>query len=200
MSQDTQLISASLDGDTDAFGQLAFKYQDRLFNTLTYLLGSQEEAEDILQDALFQAYTKLQTFQGNSSFYTWLYRIGVNLALSHRRKKKNQPQQSVELRRELAGEDVASDAEEPLESVLRSERSHQLHQALNSLDDEQRSVLVLRELEGCNYDEISSILDLPPGTVRSRLHRGRKALRVLLQHQMDDSITPPDLTEVQQDQ
>ena len=72
MSQDTQLISASLDGDTDAFGQLAFKYQDRLFNTLAYLLGSQEEAEDILQDALFQAYTKLQTFQGNSSFYTRL--------------------------------------------------------------------------------------------------------------------------------
>ena len=93
---------------------------------------------------------------------------------------------------------MESGAEEPLESVLRSERSHQLHQALDLLDDEQRSVLVLRELEGCNYDEISSILDLPPGTVRSRIHRGRKALKALLQPQMDDSITPPDLAEVQQ--
>ena len=124
----------------------------------------------------------------------------IESVLTWHLKKKNQPHQSVELRRELAGEDVASDAEEPLESVLRSERSHQLHQALNSLDDEQRSVLVLRELEGCNYDEISSILDLPPGTVRSRLHRGRKALRELLQHKMDDSITPSILAEVQKDQ
>ena len=199
MSQDTQLISASIDGDADAYGQLALKYQDRLFNTLTYLLGSPQEAEDILQDALFQAYTKLHTFQGNSSFYTWLYRIGVNLALSHRRMKKNQPHQSVEHRREVVGQDVESDAESPLESVLRDERSHQLYQALNSLDDEQRSVLVLRELEGCNYDQISSILELPPGTVRSRLHRGRKALRELLQHQMDE-VESPNLAEVQPDQ
>ena len=86
MSDDASLIAATLAGDTAAFGRLVGLYQDRLYNSLVRVLGSAEDAADIVQDAFVQAYTKLDTFRGSSAFYTWLYRIAFNLAMSHARR------------------------------------------------------------------------------------------------------------------
>lgn len=88
MSDDAPLIEATLAGDSAAFGQLVGRYQDRLYNSLTRVLNSAEDARDIVQDAFVQAYLKLNTFRGSSAFYTWLYRIAFNLAMSHARKQR----------------------------------------------------------------------------------------------------------------
>ena len=167
MRDDAQLISDTLAGNTDAFGMLVLKYQGRLFNTFLHVTRSREEAEDVLQEAFVQAFVKLDSFQGNSAFYTWLYRIAFNISISRKRKKK--PEASVDHQREVAGT-------EPMDLVLREERANQLHQAMTALHDEHRAVLTLREMEGFCYDTIGEILDLPAGTVRSRLHRARMQL------------------------
>ena len=88
MRDETQLIQAVLTGDTDAFGDLVTKYQNRLFNTMFHVAGSREEAEDIVQEAFVQAFVKLDSFQGASGFYTWLYRIAFNLSISRRRRRR----------------------------------------------------------------------------------------------------------------
>ena len=85
---DSELIQATLDGNHEAFGQLVDRYQDRLFNTIAYVAGSADEAEDIVQDAFLQAFSKLQSYAGRSSFFTWLYRIAFNNAISRKRRKK----------------------------------------------------------------------------------------------------------------
>jgi RNA polymerase sigma-70 factor (ECF subfamily) len=182
---DARLIKDSLQGDSAAFGQLVRKYQDRLFNTVVHVAGSREEAEDVVQEAFVQAYLKLSSFHGNSAFYTWLYRIAFNIAVSRRRRKKNEL--SLDASREDAGREPTDDVESPGEHVLREERAHLVHAALASLSEEHRAILVLREMDGFEYEQISEILDLPTGTVRSRLHRARLQLREQLKTVLEDS-------------
>jgi RNA polymerase sigma-70 factor (ECF subfamily) len=178
--EDAQLIDEALAGNKDAFGQLVLRYQNRLFNTVVHVVGCRSAAEDVVQDAFVQAFVKLETFQRASAFYTWLYRIAVNLAISHRRRKR--PELSVEAQRESGSHNEPIDASEgPTDPVEREERIAQVHQAMNVLNDEHRAVLVLREMEGLCYERIAEILDLPVGTVRSRLHRARIQLRERLQ-------------------
>ena len=134
-----------------------------------------EEAEDVAQEALVKAYLKLDKFAGGSSFYTWLYRIAFNTAISRRRVRRGE--QSIEQTRELTGNELIDGSESADQRMLRRERACEVHQAMNQLPEEFRSVLVLREVEGCDYDTIAEILDLPVGTVRSRLHRARLQLK-----------------------
>ena len=101
MSEDAQLIDQTLAGDPTAYGRLVRKYQDRLYTTLMHVTGSREDAEDVTQDAFVQAYTKLDSFQGRSAFYTWLYRIAFNMSVSKRRRKR--PEVSVEATRAAIG-------------------------------------------------------------------------------------------------
>jgi len=171
---DAQLITETLAGDTEAFGQLVHKYQSRLFNTLLHVNRNREEAEDVLQEAFVQAFVKLDSFQGNSAFYTWLYRIAFNLSISRKRKKR--PEASVDQQREVSGNEPIDVGELPADRLLREERADQLHQAMAALHDQHRAVLTLREMEGFCYETIGEILDLPSGTVRSRLHRARMQL------------------------
>ncbi|MDG2380703.1 MAG: sigma-70 family RNA polymerase sigma factor [Pirellulaceae bacterium] len=175
MKEDALLIDETLAGNNAAFGQLIQKYQDRLFNTLVHVIGCHEEAEDVAQETFVQAFLKLNTFQRRASVYTWMYRIAFNLWISRLRRKR--PELSVEQSRETAGAEPADDSEEPLERLEREERARQIHLAISELSDEHRSILVLREMEGCCYETISEILDLPVGTVRSRLHRARIHLK-----------------------
>jgi RNA polymerase sigma-70 factor, ECF subfamily len=187
---DTRLIEQTLHGSTaqeqqGAFGQLVRKYQDRLFNTVLQVVALREEAEDVVQEAFVQAYLKLSSFHGHSAFYTWLYRIAFNVSVSRRRRKKNES--SLEAAREASGSDPADDVESPQENMLRQERAGMVHAALASLSEEHRTILVLRELEGFEYEQISDILDLPTGTVRSRLHRARLHLREQLKEMLEDS-------------
>jgi RNA polymerase sigma-70 factor (ECF subfamily) len=172
---DAQLIEESLRGDAQSFGELVRKYQDRLFNTVVHVAGQREEAEDVVQEAFVQAFLKLKSFQRQSAFYTWLYRIAFNVAISRRRRRKAET--SIEQHREAAGVEPMDDGEAPDDRLLREERAELVSGALQRLTDEHRAILVLREMEGCCYETIAEILDLPVGTVRSRLHRARLQLR-----------------------
>jgi len=172
---DGQLIRSACNGDTAAFGALVRKYQVRLCTSLTHVCGSLDDAEDIAQEAFVQAYVKLRTFAGGSAFYTWLYRIAVNAAISRRRRRREQT--SVDSKREELGLEPHDDAEQAEERLFREERAVQVRRALDRLSDEHRTILVLREIDDCDYDEIANILQLPVGTVRSRLHRARLQLK-----------------------
>ncbi|MGC4005300.1 MAG: sigma-70 family RNA polymerase sigma factor [Pirellulales bacterium] len=175
MNDDIQLIDETLAGQSAAFGRLVTKYQDRLYNTLVHVTGCFDEARDVVQDAFVQAYTKLGTFQRQSAFYTWLYRIAFNVAIG--RKRRRRAALSTDRQRdELGWEPVAHDGDpnEPLESA---ERVAMVRRAMDMLAEEFRTVLVLREIDGYCYETIAEMLELPIGTVRSRLHRARSELK-----------------------
>jgi RNA polymerase sigma-70 factor (ECF subfamily) len=188
-SDDHSLVEACRAGRTEAFGILVERYQCRLYPTVLRLVGSAEDAEDILQDAFVRAFEKLDQFQGESSFYTWVYRIAVNLALSgHRRRRVRSALRFGRRRPASRGlhaldESADSDPAMPLE---RAERERIVEAALNRLGPEHRAVVVLKDFDGRRYEEIGAILNIPVGTVRSRLHRARCELRDLLRVLVDE--------------
>jgi RNA polymerase sigma-70 factor (ECF subfamily) len=186
VNDDAVLIDEALAGNSAAFGRLVTRYQDRLYNTLVHVVGSAEEAYDVAQDAFVQAFLKLGTFHRDSAFYTWLYRIGFNLAVSRRRRQK--PTTSIEQSRELTGCEPVSRDDSPTERLDRDERVAQVRAAIANLSEEFRGVLVLREIDGCCYETIAEILDLPIGTVRSRLHRARLELREQLKEVLQEDL------------
>ncbi len=176
---DERLIEACLAGEKEAFGSLVQRYQDRLYPTVFRISGCAEDAQDLLQDAFLRAFEKLDRFRGGSSFYTWLYRIAVNLALSGRRRRHPPtPRLAIDPADDSSLTDPAMPAE-------RAEREAIVQKALNALAPDHRAVVVLKDLEGLRYEQIAAILDVPIGTVRSRLHRARGELRDLL-HVLDD--------------
>jgi RNA polymerase sigma-70 factor (ECF subfamily) len=182
VNDDAQLIGQALAGQTAAFGQLVQKYQDRLYNTVVHVAGNAEDAKDVVQEAFVQAFLKLESFQGASAFYTWLYRIAFNVAATHhRRRGAMRSAERVALAegrlRNSAEGHPQSPPDGPCEQLEREERCRQVRQAISSLAEEHRVVLVLREIDGCCYETIAEVLDLPVGTVRSRLHRARMQLR-----------------------
>lgn len=182
MTDETRLIDDALRGNSDAFGRLVCRYQDRLFTSLVHITGSHEEAEDVAQEAFVQAFIKLESFQGKSRFYTWLYRIALNISASRRRKRRGEIAVDFSGRAAEYVVHVGADScDAPLE---RQELVAHVRAALSRLPQDHRQILVLRELEGCSYDDIVQILQLPAGTVRSRLHRARKLLHeILKEHQ-----------------
>jgi RNA polymerase sigma-70 factor (ECF subfamily) len=175
LSDDASLIAATLAGDTAAFGRLVGLYEDRLYNSLLRVLGSSEDARDIAQEAFVQAFLKLKTFRGSSAFYTWLYRIAYNLAMSHARRERKTT--SLDGVKAEWGSEPMDGQPAPDADALRQEQAEQVHAGLAALSVEYRQVLVLREIDGCRYEEIADILELPIGTVRSRLFRARLQLR-----------------------
>jgi RNA polymerase sigma-70 factor (ECF subfamily) len=188
-SDDHSLVQACRDGRTEAFGLLVERYQRRLYPTVLRLVGSAEDAEDVLQDAFFRAFEKLGQFQGESSFYTWIYRIAVNLALSgHRRRRVRASHTSAQrplAARGLDAADLSAEAD-PALRLERAERERIVESALDRLAPEHRAVVVLKDFDGRRYEEIGAILDIPVGTVRSRLHRARCELRDLLRILIDE--------------
>lgn len=172
---DDQLIDDALAGRSASFGLLVSKYQDRLFTALAHLVGSVDDARDAAQDAFVQAFLKLDSFHRQSSFYTWLYRIAFNTAVSSARRKR--PAGSLDQCREAGGYEPIDRHGAPDEPLERRERVAQVRGALAALPHDYRTVIVLREIDGCDYDQISEILDIPVGTVRSRLHRARLQLK-----------------------
>lgn len=178
-NSDIQLIDLALEGQTEAFGRLVLKYQDRLYNTVFHVVGHEQDARDIVQEALVQAFLKLETFRHQSGFFTWLYRIAFNAAMTHQRRRR--PVASIDGDRH--GDrcfDPPGSAEPPCQAVERAEQCEQVRKALTQLSDEHRAILVLREMEGCNYETIAEVLGVPLGTVRSRLYRARLQLKEVL--------------------
>jgi RNA polymerase sigma-70 factor (ECF subfamily) len=178
-TDDRRLIAESLAGQTPAFGQLVRRYQDRLFNAVLRVVDQPEDAADVVQDAFLNAYQSLNSFKGDSEFFTWLYRIAFNAAISLRRKRKAvlSFDGSPDTKAEPAD---ASEFARPGSALERLEEDAQLMAALARLSPEHRAVLVLKDLEGQRYEDIAAVLDVPIGTVRSRLHRARLELRGLL--------------------
>jgi len=179
VQEDARLIEESLAGRTAAFGDLVTKYQDRLFNSVMHVVGSAEEAQDVVQDSFVQAFVNLESFKRNSAFYTWLYRIAFNVAISRRRRKR--PTISIDQTREATGMDPVDDGPSPEHRMEQQDRCDMVRQALKKLPEPFRTVLVLREMDGFDYETIADMLDLPVGTVRSRLHRARMQMKELLQ-------------------
>jgi RNA polymerase sigma-70 factor, ECF subfamily len=190
-SDEKQLIDECLGGRTEAFEQLVIRYQDRLYNALVRIVGSADDADDVAQDAFVQAFQKLATFRGNASFYSWLFRIALNAAASRKRPAWRK-WASIEVIREQTGHDPGDYRQDaaPGHALEVGERQAAVQAALAQLAEEFRIPLVLREIDGLKYEEISEILDCPIGTVRSRIHRGRAELRRRLESLLHDKTSP----------
>lgn len=189
---DDRLIDAALGGNAEAFGRLVARYQDRLFGAMLHVVGSFEDARDVVQDAFVQAFVKLASFRRASAFYTWVYRIALNGAASRRRREKGKllpggvPKSALSLDGEAARAcEPVDPGPAPAARLEQHDRAEQVRAALARLADEYRAVLVLREIDGCDYDTIADVLDLPVGTVRSRLHRARAQMRELLKEVLE---------------
>jgi len=181
--QDHQAIERVRSGETNAFGELVRKYQDRIFNTCWRICGNLEDARDATQEAFLRAFESIGDFRAGSSFYTWLYRVAVNASLTNRRKSHVRPTVSLEIAGQagaLLRRGGSGSGEDPGGSTSDAELKGVIARGLHELDSDHRVVVVLRDIEGLNYDEISEILGVPNGTVKSRLHRGRQALSELL--------------------
>lgn len=180
---DQLLIADCLAGGTASFGELIGRYQDRLFNTVYRLLANAEDAQDVVQDAFLHAYQSLDSFKGDSQFFTWLYRIAINTAISLKRKRR------VAAVRIHAGSE-ADNPVEPLDlsassqpgyALEQAEQAERIQRALSRLSPEHRAVLVMKDVDGRKYEEMAEFLDVPIGTIRSRLHRARLELRAILE-------------------
>ena len=180
---DDRLIADCLKGQTAAFGELVRRYQDRLFNTVFRLVDSAEDAQDVVQEAFLHAYQSLDRFKRESQFFTWLYRIAVNSAISLKRKQRI----VVSLHGDREGQggvpephDV-SELSQPDLVLERADEERRIQAALNRLSPEHRAVLILKDLEDQKYETMAEILQVPIGTIRSRLHRARLELREVLE-------------------
>lgn len=179
VNDEDDLIQSALAGRSSAFETLVLRYQDRLYTAMISIVGSADEAEDVVQEAFIQAYLKLDTFQRNSRFFTWLYRIAFNFALARRRRNKGH--MSLEEAREKSGAEPAFEGDAPDLRISKTEDVQLVHAALALLSEDHRSILVLREMEDLAYEDIAEVLNISIGTVRSRLNRARAALKQQLE-------------------
>lgn len=181
-AEDYRLINECLRGrNPAAFGELIRRYQDRLYNTVLRLVGNNEDALDVVQETFLNAYKSLDNFKGDAEFFTWLYRIAYNTAISLRRKQKG----AVSIDAGRNGEAVVepldgSVGNQPGHALEKAEQEKRIQDALNRLSPEHRAVLILKDMEGQKYETIADILQVPIGTIRSRLHRARMELRDVL--------------------
>ena len=173
-------IKEVLKGDQNAFAEIVELFQDKLYRICYRMLGNQHEAEDIAQEAFVRAFINIHTFDTNRKFSTWLYRIGTNLCIDRIRKKKP----DYYLDAEVAGTEglnmysqIASKDELPEQEVLKMEMQDRVQYEISRLPDKYRAVIVLKYMEDLPLQEISDILEMPLGTVKTRIHRGREALR-----------------------
>lgn len=164
------------------------RYQTRLYNSLLSIAGSPHEASDVMQEAFLHAFQKLETFRGQSAFYSWLFRIAMNAMISMKRKSRR-IKASVEAARDDCGLEPADvhPHNQPDHVLEISEQQLLVRNALQELSEEYRAVLVLKEMEGLKYEEIAEILNCPIGTVRSRIHRARLELRDKLRFLFPDA-------------
>ncbi len=182
---EAELIDRAKKGDTEAFGVLVERYQRRVANVALAVVHNQDDALELAQETFVRAYQNLTKFESRSSFSTWLYRIAANLAIDFWRREGRH----VMLRGEDAENELRrlpSDKGDSFKAASRGELSKRLSAALEELTPEHRTVILLREVEGLSYDEISETLQCPRGTVMSRLHYARSRLRGLLKDIPED--------------
>lgn len=178
-------INQVLKGDHNAFGEVVELYKDKVFQICFRMLGNRQEAEDLSQEAFVRAFVNIRSFNIDMKFSTWIYRIATNLCIDRLRKKKP----DYYLDAEVSGTEglnmysqIASDIALPEEEVESLELQETIQIEIMKLPEKYRSVIVLKYIEELSLKEISEILDLPVGTVKTRIHRGREALRKQLRH------------------
>jgi RNA polymerase sigma-70 factor (ECF subfamily) len=190
---DYSLVRRAQAGEQRAFAELVERYQRKAYGVALGLLKDREEAMDVSQEAFVKVYKYLDHFKGDSSFYTWLYRITVNLCIDRRRRKGANPADQVEF-----DETVAQEAEgeigvlgsqlgnNPQKSALRAELMEKIEEALQQIPEKHRAILLLREVEGMSYEDLASTLKIRKGTVMSRLFHARKKMQALLKAYVGD--------------
>jgi len=178
---DEVLIKKFQEGDISAYNQIVYRYKDRLLNFIYRFLNDLDRAEDLVQDTLLKLYTHKDSYQEIAKFSTWLYTIAANLARTELRKLKRRKTFSVT---ELSYEDrefiISSSDNDPSDDHLSENFERKVQQALLELPDDFKTIIILRDIQELSYDEISKIVELPLGTVKSRINRGRVKLQQLL--------------------
>ena len=191
---DRQLVERAQRGDKHAFGLLVSKYQRKLSRLLSRFVKDQAEVEDVAQEAFVKAYRALPSFRGDSAFYTWLYRIGINTAKNYLvamgRRAPTVTDFDSDEAEEFDGGDQLRDINTPESLLMTKQIANTVNEAMSELPEELRAAIQLREIEGLSYEEIAAAMDCPIGTVRSRIFRAREAiaerLRPLLDTQGDN--------------
>jgi RNA polymerase sigma-70 factor (ECF subfamily) len=189
---DLEAVTRAAKGDHDAFRVLVERYQERAFGLALRVMRDEEQARDVVQDAFLKAYRSLDRFEGRSSFYTWFYRVVMNLCIDVKRRQP--PGRMVEWDEAHAleapvgtGLDAVDSARQrasgPVGELERAELRETIRRAIEELPDDARQTLLLREVDGLSYSEIAKSLGVPKGTVMSRLHHARRRLRTLLTEQ-----------------
>ncbi len=184
---EAELIKKCKNGDTEAFSDLVLKYEGKFINYAFKMLRDESEAQDAAQEAFLRAYRKINTFSGNSAFSTWLYAILNNICLDILRKKKRTGEENhISINQESSEDDeyeiqIEDTSAGPYESLQKKTAYEALYKALDELSEEHKEVLVMRDLNGLEYDEIAKITNTTLGTVKSRISRGRLNLRKILE-------------------
>jgi RNA polymerase sigma-70 factor (ECF subfamily) len=193
IDEDYELVSACRKGDVDAFGVLVAKYQKKTFNIVYRMMGDYEEASDTVQGAFLSAFRSIKKFRGEARFSTWLYGICVNEARNRLKQARSRSRHEgpsiddpIQTNDGVFFLDPPGDDPLPDEQLERKELQTAVQKCIDSLDDEYREVLVLRDIQGFSYDEIRDILNIPDGTVKSRLFRARDALKTGLRGLLGD--------------
>lgn len=187
---DQQLVERAQRGDKRAFDLLVVKYQRKLARLLSQFIHDAAEVEDVTQETFIKAYRSLSSFRGDSAFYTWLYRIGINaaknfLVAQKRRASTTINEFDIEAAENFEEGSQLRELSTPENELMSKQIAQTVHQALQALPEELRSAITLREIEGLSYEEIASIMSCPTGTVRSRIFRAREAIADKLQSVME---------------
>ncbi len=184
LAQELKLVKRCQAGERGAFNEIVRSYQKKVFNLAYHFLGNYSEAVDLTQDAFIKAYLSIKRFRQEASFYTWLYRITVNLCknkLKYRQRRgyyqKRSLDEPLELEEGSLKIELAANKPNPGETVVNKERREIIRRAIEALDEGYREVLILRDREMLNYEEIAKVLKCQVGTVKSRLHRARGMLK-----------------------
>lgn len=187
----TQWFAAARKGDRVAFGKLVQALQDRLYNAVSRLVNRPEDAMDVTQETFAKALASIGECRGDSQPYTWMFRIAMNVAISDRRKQTVRRAQSLEAEvlKPRSGDDqmttlrmrLAGKGPSPFETATKKETIERVQQALSKLEPAERAILVMRDVDGMDYAEMAQVLDVPLGTLKSRLFRARMALRQVIE-------------------
>jgi RNA polymerase sigma-70 factor (ECF subfamily) len=182
--RDLILLERARDGSLEAFNDLVVCYQDLLFALVVRMVPDRDQASDAVQEAFFSAFRNMRAFRGGS-VRSWLSRIAINAAMDTQRLRKRRPADPYPELEDDSWQPPATEADDPVTTALTAERHHALNEALAKITHDQRTAIVLFDVEGYDYAEIAEMTGVSLGTVKSRIHRGRLALRDRLSDRMD---------------
>ena len=183
------LVTKSKKGNLDAFEELISSYEKKAYNIAYRMMGNEEDAKDMAQEAFIKIYKSIQNFREESSFSTWLYRIVTNVCLDELRKRKKDKlvplELSIETEKGTAIVELSAERETPEDIYERIEKRQLIQNAISSLGEDYKTVIILRDIQGFGYEEIATMLNCSLGTIKSRINRARNLLKEKLRYQLE---------------